>query len=187
MFPLNDDFPNTASIEFFSKRYRELEYSALASYLSVFRLSAKMQNRSDAYFQRLDLSQGRFMVMMMLMRADQDGLSPADIAQSISCSRATVTGLLDTLESSGYIDRHADSGGDRRSLTIRLTEAGRQKLDAILPAHYQRISEAMAEFSEDERQQLIFLINKFSKGLVAFEADSSKQDGHSPHQTSSQK
>ncbi len=185
MFPLNDHFPGYESIQFFAKRYKELDVSALESYLAVVRVASQLNRGAEAYFQRMDMSQGRFMVMIMLLKAGEAGLSPAEIAQNISCARATVTGLLDTLEASGWTERHADPGGDRRSLTVRLTEAGRQKLDSILPGHYHRIAQAMAEFSAEERNQLKTLIQKFSLGLSAFEATFSglaeEKNSEQPH------
>ncbi|MCX6131205.1 MAG: MarR family transcriptional regulator [Proteobacteria bacterium] len=177
MFPINDQFANYASIQFFANRYKELDISAVESYLAVVRIASHMNRGSDAYFQRLELSQGRFMVMMILLRAGDAGMSPAELAQNISCARATVTGLLDTLESSGWVERQADPSGDRRSLTVRLTAAGRQKLDSILPDHYQRIAQAMADFSADERKQLTQLIQKFGRGLAVFESTISNQAG----------
>lgn len=169
MFPLNDHFPGLDAMEIVAKRYKEFDQSAVESYLSMVRLTSRFQSRADAYFQRMDLSQGRFMIMIILLKSGSKGVTPAEMATNISCARATITGLLDTLEASGFIERRADPNGDRRSLTVHLTAAGLAKLDSILPAHYTRISQAMAEFSAEERRQMIQLVNKFTKGIQAFE------------------
>jgi DNA-binding MarR family transcriptional regulator len=52
-------------------------------------------------------------------------LPPNQIAERLITSRATVTGLLDSLERRGYVRRLPHSS-DRRMLLIELTEAGRQ-------------------------------------------------------------
>lgn len=170
MLSLHDDYHNLEYLKFFVDRYQQCDLSSIQTYLAVVRLADRLQSKSEAYFQRMDLSKGRFLIMMMLARSGETGLAPAEIAQNISCARATVTGLLDTLESSAYIERLADPEGDRRSLRIRLTAAGQSKLDSVLPRHHQRIKEAMSDFSEEERAQLMFLLGKFNKGLAAFES-----------------
>ncbi|HET9239349.1 MAG TPA: MarR family transcriptional regulator [Oligoflexus sp.] len=178
MLSLHDDYHNLEYLKFFVDRYQQCDLSSIQTYLAVVRLADRLQSKSEAYFQRMDLSKGRFLIMKMLARSGESGLAPAEIAQNISCARATVTGLLDTLEAAGYIERLADPQGDRRSLRIRLTPAGQSKLDAVLPRHHQRIKQAMSDFSMEERDQLMSLLAKFNKGLSAFENNSNESSDH---------
>ena len=53
-----------------------------------------------------------------------DPLAPNEIAERLIISRATVTGLLDSLETRAYV-RRTPHPTDRRMLLIELTESGR--------------------------------------------------------------
>lgn len=61
---------------------------------------------------------------------EQDGLSGAEIGTRLVLDSATITGVLDRLESLGLIQRTADSG-DRRVNRIRLTGAGRERREPL--------------------------------------------------------
>lgn len=67
---------------------------------------------------------------------EQDGLSGAEIGARLVLDSATITGVLDRLETLELIQRTADSG-DRRVNRIRLTAAGRERrepLQAVMDA-----------------------------------------------------
>jgi MarR family transcriptional regulator, organic hydroperoxide resistance regulator len=65
---------------------------------------------------------------------EQDGQSGAEIGARLVLDSATITGVLDRLESLGLIERTADRA-DRRVQRIRLTAAGcerREPLQAVM-------------------------------------------------------
>src|SRR5262249_51250781 len=55
---------------------------------------------------------------------ERDGLSGAELCARLVLDSATVTGLLDRLETGGWLERRADPGGDRRMSRVYLTEKG---------------------------------------------------------------
>ena len=57
---------------------------------------------------------------------EQDGQSGAELGARLVLDSATITGVLDRLESLGLIQRTADAG-DRRVNRIRLTAAGQER------------------------------------------------------------
>jgi DNA-binding MarR family transcriptional regulator len=61
---------------------------------------------------------------------EQDGLSGSEIGARLVLDSATITGVLDRLETLGLIQRTADSG-DRRVNRIRLTAAGRDRREPL--------------------------------------------------------
>ena len=61
---------------------------------------------------------------------ERDGLSGAEIGARLVLDSATITGVLDRLETLGLIRRTADSG-DRRVNRIRLTAAGRERREPL--------------------------------------------------------
>ncbi|UIJ37993.1 MarR family transcriptional regulator [Desulfobaculum bizertense] len=63
------------------------------------------------------------MVLTLLMDAPESQMTPSELASKAGVTRATMTGLLDRLETEGHVTR-AQSQEDRRKLTINLTQAG---------------------------------------------------------------
>jgi DNA-binding MarR family transcriptional regulator len=77
-----------------------------------------------------------------------------------------MTGLLDTLEQSGLVKRIHDEK-DRRSVQVRLTEAGTAHLDKFLPNHFRRLTAMMVGLSKSEQETLIALLEKIEAALPA--------------------
>src|SRR5512146_3546866 len=54
---------------------------------------------------------------------DRGRMSPSELGERLIVTRATVTGLLDSLEGRGYVRRTANPD-DRRSLIVEITPSG---------------------------------------------------------------
>jgi DNA-binding MarR family transcriptional regulator len=72
------------------------------------------------------LSAAGWHVLTLLGRTD--GLPLRDVAERCYVSAATVTGVVDTLERDGLVERERDAD-DRRVIRVRLTKEGRRRLD----------------------------------------------------------
>ena len=150
-----------------AQRYPELDASAVDATLVLLRVASDVFEGMSAHLARHDISQGRFMVLMLLDRAKTgEAILPSEIAEQLSVTRATVTGLLDGLEKCDLISRqmHPD---DRRAFCIELTPKGRQFLADLLPGHYRRIAGLMAHLNHAEQRQLVALLTKVSHGQNA--------------------
>jgi MarR family transcriptional regulator, negative regulator of the multidrug operon emrRAB len=113
-----------------------------------------------------NLSQGRFLTLIVLSRSPDEMINPSILSEKVGVTRATMTGLLDGLERESLIERVFDTN-DRRKIAVRLTSAGLQHLESMLPDYYRRIAGLMAQLHEDERQQLLVLLEKIKQGLPA--------------------
>jgi DNA-binding MarR family transcriptional regulator len=85
--------------------------------------------------------------------------TPAELAELAGVTRATMTGLVDTLERDGWVRREPDVQ-DRRMMLVRLMPKGHQALMAMLPAHFRRIGSIMGVLTEPERRALVHLLDK---------------------------
>ena len=110
------------------------------------------------------LSQGRLLVLIVMNRTPQEALNPSFLAEKLNVTRATMTGLLDSLEKGNFIERVADSR-DRRRIGVRLTPAGRQVLEKLLPDYYLNMARLTAGLSENERQTMLSLLSKINQKL----------------------
>ena len=96
---------------------------------------------------RHDLSEGRFAVL--LGADEEDGVTPAQLAERLDVSRATVTGLVDGLERQGLVTRVADPA-DRRSFAVRLTSAGQHLISDLVPIYRAWLFRLAADIAEGE-------------------------------------
>jgi MarR family transcriptional repressor of emrRAB len=119
---------------------------------------------ADRIFRKVGLSQGGFLTLVVLNRDPKMELTPSELSEKIGVTRATMTGLLDTLAKDGYIER-LQHRGDRRKLLVRLTHAGGRRLDALLPSYMKELGLLVPNLTEKEQQVLIRLLEKVSRGL----------------------
>jgi len=165
------DLPRYEYLQEKAKRYPDLDAGAVDATLVLMRVASDVLEGLGHHFARHNTSQGRFLVLVLLDRVCQQGvILPSEIAEKLSVSRATITGLLDGLEKDGYIERQAHPD-DRRALSIHLTECGKAFLEKVLPEHYRRVAGLMAHLSDDERRQLVALLTKVAQGKDALYED----------------
>jgi len=156
------DLPRYECILEAVRLHPDLDPSACEAYLNVLRAGDEAYRRSEVFLNEHNMSPGRFTVMMLLY--DKIGgkpvpQTPADLADKAGVTRATITGLVDTLERDGLVTREHDSG-DRRMMLVHLTEKGHATLREILPGHFKQMAAQMAPLSEHERKTLVRLLNK---------------------------
>ena len=108
------------------------------------------------------MTPGRFTVLMLLydkIAGEPLAQTPAELAERAGVTRATITGLVDTLERDQLVTREPDSG-DRRMMLVHLTPKGREALERILPEHFRHMADLMEPLNENERRTLVRLLNK---------------------------
>ncbi len=163
MFYLKD-LPTDRTLGEFAKRYPELDPSALKTCVILLRTGSDLLTAFETILGKHGLSQGRFLTLIVLNRTPNKAINPSTLAEKVGVKRATMTGLLDGLEEKELVKRLAHPE-DRRKVSIRLTETGRQVLDEMLPDYYSRIAKLMVNLTENERQELELLLGKINQGL----------------------
>jgi len=113
----------------------------------------------DSYLQKVGLSKGRFLILVQLFRIENKGLSVKDLHSYHKVTSATMTGLIDTLEKDGFINR-APSKDDRRMINIFLTDKGSQFMEKFLPIHFSNIKNLLHDFPVEKNKQLLSLLNQ---------------------------
>jgi DNA-binding MarR family transcriptional regulator len=124
---------------------------------------------TDQYFDSHGTSQGRFTVLCLLNRNPDVPLCPADLAQRSGVTRATMTGLLQGLESEGLIKR-TSSQDDKRMFFVELTPKAKRYLDNILPDWFRRVNELMTGLSDKERAAMLKQLEKVRTRKEVFTA-----------------
>ena len=163
------DLPTTQVLGKFAERYPDADITAVSGFLNLLKVATDLSVALDACLSRHGLLQGRWWVLILLMREDAKTSTPSVLAEKAGVTRATMTGLIDGLEQSGLVER-VDTKNDRRSVLIRLTDAGQAKLDAVMPDYYRRVRQCMQALDAEKRnqlQQILALINAGIPALIA--------------------
>lgn len=80
---------------------------------------------------------------------DALGLSPACIAGRLECDRPTISGVVDRLESQGWVERF-DNPDDKRSVLIKVTDKAIDKLEELEKMHSENRNTIINGFTEEE-------------------------------------
>ncbi|HEY8933466.1 MAG TPA: MarR family transcriptional regulator [Rariglobus sp.] len=164
------DLPRYECLVEASKQFPDLDPSACEAFMHLIRAGDEVTRVMDAHFASRSTTHGRFLVMMLLLEKKGTDCprptTPAELADLASVSRATITGLLDSLERDGYVRRLPDPS-DRRQMSVKLTPAGADFMHTILPDHFRIISRLMSALSETERKTLTQLLNKIGERTSA--------------------
>ena len=156
------DLPRYECLLDAARSFPDLDPSACEAFLNLLRAGDEAYRQSEAFFNEHDISPGRFTVLMLLsdkLGGDPLPQTPAELAEKAGVARATITGLVDTLERDGLVTREHDSD-DRRMMHVHLTQKGHATLKEILPGHFKRMAALMAPLSEHERKTLVRLLDK---------------------------
>lgn len=153
------DLPKYETLLAYSKRYRTVNPSSVEAFLNLLRVASDVLDATEEYFGEHGTSQGRFTVLCLLNRNPDVPLCPADLADRAGVTRATMTGLLQGLESEGLLKR-TSSTDDKRMFFVELTSKGRRYLDSILPDWFRRVDDLMDGLNDKERVTMLRLLEK---------------------------
>jgi len=172
------DLPRYECLLEAAKEFPELDPSAVEAFLHLLRASDDVFSVAEHNFTQHGISQGRFGVLMLLWRSIHPQAekmfganychprTPAELADAAGVTRATMTGLIDTLERDGFVRREPDPK-DRRMMSIRVTPKGENFLRTFLPGHFRLISSLMSPLTEPERKTLVGLLAKVQQQVTA--------------------
>lgn len=109
----------------------DLDTGPMEIIVRINRCAALLQQAEDAPLRRAGLSRPEFDLLGALRRTGHE-LTPGEVARETFASGAAVTKRLKHLTERGLVERRGDSR-DRRVAHVRLTDAGRDLVDGILP------------------------------------------------------
>ncbi len=166
------DLPRYECLLEAAKEFPDLDPTAAEAYLHLLLTGDDVFAVTERGLSERGISHGRFGVLMLLWgsrqpRAEKAGAAdcpsgprtPAELADAAGVTRATMTGLIDTLERDGLVKREPDPD-DRRMMSVLLTPKGEKFLNEFLPGHFKLIAELMAPLTESERKMLVKLLVK---------------------------
>lgn len=89
-------------------------------------------------------------------------VTPSELAEAVSLSQATITGIIDRLHAQGLVTRDR-SDEDRRRVIVALTDQGRQLVDSLPSPLQERFAKRLESLPEGNQQ----VIDEILKQIVA--------------------
>jgi DNA-binding MarR family transcriptional regulator len=97
---------------------------------------------------------------------DQGPMSPSELGDRLIVTRATVTGVLDSLERRGFVQRSANPT-DRRGLVVQIAPAGLTVLQQLRMMVHRNEKAWLRAFSDPDLRGYIEQLHRIQDGLSA--------------------
>jgi MarR family transcriptional regulator, organic hydroperoxide resistance regulator len=117
---------------------------------------------TNAVLREHDLSWTGFAILWLLWL--HGPLETRHAAQAAAISKATLTGVVNTLEQRGYLERIPRSD-DRRLVELHLTASGHQFMESVYPSYNQAEKATLEALNDRERAALRNGLEKLVRSL----------------------
>ncbi|WP_300057505.1 MarR family transcriptional regulator [uncultured Roseobacter sp.] len=130
------ELPSRRMVDGYANRFPDVDANRVLDALLLMRRASLLIRDLEAYFAQHDLSQLRFLTLILIDREpERDCLAASEIAERLDVSRPVVTRTLQGLEKADLI-AISENAEDARSRNVALTLAGKGKLDKVLPGYF---------------------------------------------------
>lgn len=142
------------------------EYLASRVCTALMRVGTRMAAGFDHHFAPLGITQAQFRTLLAVWeRGGAEGVPPSALAEHLLVERATVSVLTSRLVEQGWLARKP--GENRRTFRLVLTEAGTQKLEALLPRAVALANQTLSDVPRDQLRQMHASLNLVEERLRA--------------------
>jgi len=137
---------------------RPLDFDSMLAVSNIYRAATAVRRRAErGVLAQFGLSWGGFTTLWVLWVWGE--MRTADLAEECDLSKATLTGVVKTLEKRGFVERKQVES-DRRRVTVALTDAGLDTIERLFPRFNVYEGEMVRELSTDEKQALAELLRR---------------------------
>src|SRR5919109_1755737 len=148
---------------------KQSETSLVDSVLSV---AAHLEPELDEALAEHRLTRPSFQVLSALLDAPDNSLTQRELMSTVRRTSGTVSVRLARLERAGLVTREPDAE-DRRTVTVALTDRGREWAGAARPAYDDAATRLAAGLPDDARA-------RFAEYLAAWQGFFDPDDGEAP-------
>jgi len=143
----------------------DLDTSSIEVIGRLSRISAAIDRSMAAHFAQHGIQAGWYDVLASLRRSGGEcELTPSELLATMMLTSGAITKRIDKLESIGLVERRADPS-DGRGVRVRLTPAGRERVDAVTVTHLANQRMLLETLTAREQQQLAALLHTVGSGL----------------------
>ncbi len=101
---------------------------------------------------------------------DHGEMAPSELGERLQVTRATVTGVVDSLERRGFV-RRTPNPADRRSLTVAITAEGAAVLKELRTLVHRNERAWMSVFTDPELRTYIEQLHRIQDAVASSEDD----------------
>lgn len=132
------------------------DFDALHAISNIYRAAAAVRRKAERdVLAEHQLSWGGFTILWVLWV--WGNRETADLAADCDLAKGTLTGMLNTLERQGFVER-SKMASDRRRVVVTLTESGRSTIEATYPVFNDFESKMLVGMNTGERRELARLL-----------------------------
>lgn len=144
-----------------STPFRDPKHEAV---IGIVRTANLLSARAAYLFRKFDLTEAQFNVLFALKFADTE-LTQAELGKRLVVTRASITSVLDKLESKSLVVRKKVAG-NRRIHHVQLTGAGIELLDRVEPSYRDEIHRILSGLGERDCSALSAYLNAVRAPLL---------------------
>ncbi|MFP4390399.1 MAG: MarR family winged helix-turn-helix transcriptional regulator [Desulfococcaceae bacterium] len=146
--------PTREILESYANRFPMMDVEVVAEALSMLRSASLLLRKLESYFGDHGLSQTRFLILILIDREPgKAGLTATELVHQLDISKPVVSNTIKAMVGEGLLTP-LPHPSDARSRLFQLTEAGKRRLDALMPGYYELIQAHMAsdDFTPSEAE-----------------------------------
>ncbi len=141
-----------------------LDFRAMWAISNLFRSSAAIRRHMEAKVLAPDrLSWTSFVGLWVLWVWGE--MEAREFAAAVGISRPTATGVMNTLESRGYVARRKDPK-DGRMVIVELTSAGRRTIEVLFPKFNAEESSVAAHLDPEQQEDLAAMLRSLLRAVA---------------------
>jgi DNA-binding MarR family transcriptional regulator len=161
-----EELPSTQILKGFADRFPEMEIDSTSACLKLLWFASHLTRDLELHFTQHELSQARFLVLIILERSESKRLMPVEIARQLGISKKNTARVLSFMEEANLTTK-ASHDSDGRASLVSITAKGSKTLAQAMPGYYRILNRAMKKLNSKEKRSLIELLNQLNEGVLA--------------------
>jgi len=137
---------------------------ATEAVMNTLRTADMLFDRIGRLLRPLNVSAAGGLVLGILR--DRGPMSPSELGERLIVTRATVTGVVDSLEGRGFVRRSANPA-DRRSLVVEITPAGLGVLQELRTIVHRQEKAWLSGLSDPDLRSYIEQLHRIQDSLAS--------------------
>jgi DNA-binding MarR family transcriptional regulator len=162
--------PLPTVMEALRKRFTGQDLPALDVVFALRMTAQQVDNTITEWMADTAGTPARFQILALLWASEASGIPHKEIVKALEVTRATVSGLMTSLERDGLVKSSVDRD-DRRNLIATLTSRGRAIVEKAIASNVTSLRAALAALSADERATLASLLRRLRQGFITVRDD----------------
>ena len=162
--------PPPTVMEALCKRFAGQDLPALDVVFALRMTAQQVDNTITEWMADTAGTPARFQILGLLWASGAGGVPHKEIVKALEVTRATVSGLMTSLERDGLVKSTVDRD-DRRNLIATLTSRGRAIVEKAIDANATSLRAALAPLSATELKTLASLLQRLRQGFIPVRED----------------